>query len=116
MSAQFDSMIHHLKNNPDASIRVKAAQALGQAADSMNDEQYSSAMAALNQAMTDPDPMVLMAVMNAMSYFDRGSADYESDESVDTGPAVQASACRVCGKPEALVDPNECEFANCPYK
>jgi hypothetical protein len=116
MSAQFDAMIHHLLNNPDAAIRVQAAQALAQSVGSLDDEQYSTALSALNQAMTDPDPMVLMAAMNAMGHFDRAEDDFEPEQPVDTGPPVQASACRVCGKPEALVDANECEYPNCPYK
>ena len=116
MSAGFDAYIHHLLNNPDASVRVKAAQALADNVESLDEDQYATALAALNQAMTDRDPMVLMTVMNVMGYFDRADEELLPEDNVDAGPAVQASACRVCGKPEALVDTNECEYVNCPYK
>lgn len=116
MSAQFDAWIHHLLNNPDASIRAKAAQTLGEYVESLDEDQYATAMSALSQAMTDPDPMVLMTVMSVMGDFNRMPDDSLTEEAVDSGPAVQASACRVCGKPEALVDTGECEYPNCPYK
>jgi hypothetical protein len=116
MSSQFDSWIHHLLNNPDSATRAKAAETLAEYVESLDEDQYATALAALNQAMTDPDPMVLMTVMSAMGSFDRHNEDFGPEEIIDSGPAVQASACRVCGKPEALVDVNECEYPNCPYK
>lgn len=115
--SDFDAWIHHLLNNPDAAIRGEAARLLGENADALDDEQYSTALAALNQALADPDPMVLMTAMNAMSQFNRQAQEFEPETAEEeTAPPIEAAVCRVCGKPEALVDPDECSYPNCPYK
>ncbi|MCU0513221.1 MAG: HEAT repeat domain-containing protein [Anaerolineae bacterium] len=117
MSIAFEDVIYHLQHNPQAGVRAQAAQMLGEHVASLTDAQYDSAREALNQALADPDPQVLMTAMQALSHFNRHAADYAPAAApADSGTAVQAAACRVCGRPEALVDAATCEYDTCPYR
>lgn len=117
-AAKFDNWLQHLARNPDPAVRAKAAYLVGRAVDDLDGGQYQAASQALQQAMTDHDPTVLMAAMNALSLFTRGAADVQLDDAEPRrgGRLVKAEVCSVCGKPEALVDPDDCEYPNCPYR
>lgn len=119
MDAEFQALIDTLLNSSDSMARSQAARTLGNHVDDLNDEEYEAAKSALNRAMTDNDPMVLMAAMGAMPRFNRMTGDDDTvifgDDKDDILPA-QKSACSVCGRPEALIDEGGCERDDCPYK
>src|SRR5690242_9188988 len=107
--ASFEDVVLHLHGNPDPSIRAEAARLLGEHVDALDLTQYEEAKVALNQALTDPDPMVLMAAMTALSKYNRIASQEALDElntDDEETEAVVASSCPVCGKPEALVAPD----------
>jgi hypothetical protein len=117
--ASFEDVVHHLHHNPDPSVRAEAARLLGEHVNALDNAQYEEAKIALSHALTDPDPMVLMAAMSALSNYNRIASQEAMDElntNDEETEAISAAACRVCGKPEALIAPDECERANCPYK
>lgn len=113
----FDEVVYHLINNPDAGLRAQAAQMLGDHADDLDDDLYRAAAQALNRALSDPDPMVLMAAMSALGQFNRPLSEATPAPAVtDAGPAERAATCSVCGKPTAIADGATCEQPNCPYR
>lgn len=116
----FNNILDALANDPNPTVRAEAAQTLGDYVDQLTDAEYETARSALDKALTDPDPMVLMAAMNAMTQYDRrgAAAMYDDDElqaPVDEA-AAQAAICSVCGKPEALIAADGCGRADCPYQ
>lgn len=119
MDPEFANLIDTLHNSPDAGERMKAARALGEYVDDLNDEEYEAAKKALNKAMTDSNPMVLTAAMGAMTRFNRMTGEDDvvlhGDDEDDILPAEKA-ACSVCGRPEALIPDGGCERDDCPYK
>jgi uncharacterized membrane-anchored protein len=117
-AAKFDNWLQHLTRNPDAAVRAKAAYLIGRAVEDLDPQQYQAASQALQKSMTDHDPTVLMAAMSALSTFTRGSEDVQLEEAEPRkgGKLVKATVCAVCGKPEAVIDPDDCEYPNCPYK
>ena len=115
----FEDVIHHLRHNEDPSARAEAAQMLGDYVDDLSDEEYDAAAAALNEALTDPDPMVLMAAMSALSHYTRRTAEMEQvqvEEAADRKIEAVSNTCAVCGKPEVLIAAESCDYENCPYK
>jgi len=113
----FDDVLYHLAHNERADARAYAAELLGQYVDQLSDEEYQRASAALNQALADPDPMVIMAVMQALSAYNRKARqDAALARQGATRPPIAIKLCAVCSKPEALADANLCPHANCPYK
>jgi hypothetical protein len=117
-ATKFDNWVQHLSRNPDAAVRAKAAYLIGRSVGELDTDQYQVASQVLQKAMTDHDPTVLMAAMNALSQFTRGSEDIQLEDAEPRkgGRLVKADVCAVCGKPEALTDPDDCEYPNCPYK
>lgn len=117
----FEEVLWHLIHNDDAQLRVQAAQMLGEYVDNLDDEQYAQASGALNRALNDRDPMVIMASMTALSAYQRRARDIQTelttqaDVDEDTLPIADAT-CSVCGKPQALVDGTTCEQPQCPYR
>lgn len=107
-------LIDRLQSAGQSQERAKAASQLAEIADLLNDEHYKDAMHALNNALADPDPMVIMAAIDALSHFTR--TRYEEAAPVNESAEPVAATCPVCGKPEFLVDPVACEEANCPYR
>lgn len=105
-----DELVEALMEDSDAQVRAEAARLIGEMSHTLNGEDREFAKQALNRAMTDPDPMVLMAVMNAIGQFPSAEIveDDEEEEEDDT-PLVQAEVCPVCGKPLALFDHDECQ-------
>ncbi|MCS6836134.1 MAG: hypothetical protein NZ750_08980 [Anaerolineae bacterium] len=113
----FDDVLYHLAHNERADARAYAAQLLGDYVDHFSDEEYQRASAALNQALTDPDPTVILAVMQALSAYNRKARrDVARARQSADRPPVAIKLCQVCGKPESLADANLCPHANCPYK
>lgn len=119
MDAEFQALIDTLLNSDDASERAQAARTLGQYVDNLNDEEYEAAKKALNRAMTDHNPLVLTAVMGAMTRYNRMTGDDDivlhGDDKDDILP-LERAACSVCGRPEALIPAGGCERDDCPYK
>jgi hypothetical protein len=116
----YDALLHHVLRNPKAQDRAQAAFLLGKHVDELDEEQYQTAMIALNQALNDADPRVVMEAMTALTQFTRHAdegwgapADVDPDQ---VPPAKRARSCAVCGKPEPLIDPETCEFDNCPFR
>lgn len=104
-----------LFHSQDANERAYAAQLLGNHVEALDDEQYDAAKKALNNALIDPNPMVLMAAMQALGRFNRvGLPQLEETDEGET--ELVATVCQVCGKPEMLIDAATCEYNNCPYK
>ncbi len=104
-----------LLQSQDANERAYAAQLLGNHVDALDDEQYDAAKQALNNALIDPNPMVLMAAMQSLGRFNRsGLPQLEATDDNET--ELVAMVCQVCGKPEMLADAATCEYSNCPYK
>jgi hypothetical protein len=115
---EFLALLETLLKHPNSSERGKAARALGDYVDNLNDDEYEDAKSALNSALADKDPMVLMAAMGALTKYNRqaGSGDYEvvGDKKEDLLPPPTRAVCKVCGKPEALIS-GKCERDDCPY-
>jgi len=104
-----DELVEALMEDGDSQIRVEAARLIGEMSHTLNPDDREFAKQALNRAMTDPDPMVLMAVMNAIGQFPSAEVVVEDDEEIDDAPPIQAEVCPVCGKPLALFDHDECQ-------
>lgn len=119
MDAEFKALIDTLLKSPDASERMRAARALGDHVDDLNDEEYEAAKSALNKAMTDNNPLVLTAAMGSMTKYNRMTGDddvvlYGDREEDILHP--EKAVCSVCGRPEALIPDGGCERDDCPYK
>lgn len=111
-----DELIEALMEDVDPRIRAEAARLIGEMSHTLGQEDREFAKQALNRAMTDADPMVLMTVMNSIGKFPAVQIDTDDDfEEEDVAP-VRAEACAVCGRPMALVDPDTCEQGDCPYR
>lgn len=118
MDPEFKALLDTLNNSSDAGERADAARKLGNYVDDLNDEEYELAKAALNKALADPDPTVLMAAMQSITKYDRigaGDIDIHGDTPEDLGVAEQGTSCSVCGRPEALIPEGGCERDDCPY-
>lgn len=111
-----DELVHILQNDPSPNHRAEAARRLGEAAPSLGVEDRKTLVHILNEALKDPDPQVLMAAMTALSGVPSDPDPLDEMEDAEPDAAVEAAACRVCGRPEALVSPDECEYDNCPYR
>ena len=116
----FEDIIYHLQNNPDGATRAEAAQVLGDYVEQLSDGQYDIARQALNVALADPDPAVIMAAMMSLSRYQRGAPpaaamDAVADQAEEAASLI-GGACAVCGKPEMLIDGATCEEPNCPYR
>lgn len=112
-----DELVGALMEDSNPQVRAEAARLIGEMAQTLNDEDREFAKQALNRAMTDPDPMVLMTVMNALGQLPTATIDdHDDDEEEDDTPLVKAEACAVCGKPLALTDPDTCQYDDCPYR
>lgn len=113
----FQRILDALANDPNPAVRMEAAQTLGNYVDELSDDEYEAARSALDKALTDPDPTVLMAAMSAMTAYNRrGAAVFEEEDALPEEDAAQAAVCSVCGKPEALIDDGGCGRADCPYQ
>ena len=122
----FDDVLRYLKNDPSADNRAEAARILGDYVGDLSDAEYTVARHALNNALADPHPQVVMAAMNSLTTYDREGKgkhivgeDFEihGDTPEDLGVAPpQRSACNVCGRPEVLVPDGGCDRDDCPYK
>jgi len=120
MDPEFKALIDTLLNSPNDSDRANAARTLGQYVHDLSDEEYEAAKKALDKAMTDSNPMVLMAAMGAMPKFNRKTDSDDDmvlhgDDKDDILPPERA-VCAVCGRPEALIPDGGCERDDCPYK
>lgn len=111
-----DELVEALMEDGDSRIRAEAARLIGEMSHTLNGDDREFAKQALNRAMTDPDPMVLMAVMNAIGQFPSAPIEDEPDIEEDDTPLIKAEACAVCGKPIALADPDTCQYDKCPYR
>ncbi|GEM_PF-1070326 len=113
-----EDVLHHLANNPDPAVRSEAAQMLGEYVKQLSDEEYQIAHKALNQALLDMHPSVIMAVMQSLSRFSRKAREQARivKETGDKSAAVAITLCKVCNKPEAIADGSVCPHDNCPYK
>ncbi len=111
-----DDLIGALMEDGDPRIRAEAARLIGEMSHTLNAEDREFAKQALNRAMIDPDPSVLMSVMSAIGKFPTQVEEPEDDVLEDDSAPVKADACAVCGRPMALVDADTCPQDNCPYK
>jgi hypothetical protein len=115
---EFNALIETLLKHPNSSERQKAAKALGDFVFNLNDEEYEEAKTALNRALADKDPMVLMSAMGSLTKYNRkGGKDEDivvGDRKEDLLPPPTKAVCKVCGKPEALIA-GGCERDDCPY-
>lgn len=114
----FDDVLYHLANNTTPEYRIEAARLLGENVTRLSDIEYQEAHKALNNALVDPDPQVIMAVMQALSRFNRKAREQarKARQTGDMSAAVAMPLCRVCGKPESIADGSVCPHENCPYK
>jgi len=112
-----DDLIGALMEDANSNIRAEAARLIGEMSHTLNGEDREFAKQALNRAMTDPDPMVLMSVMTAIGKFPAQAVEeHDNDEPEDDSVPIKADACAVCGRPVALVDADTCQYDNCPYQ
>lgn len=111
--------INALLAHDKAKVRVQAVEWLAGNVQQMNDEEYDAAKKAIERGLSDANPNVLMAAMQAIGAFNRRSVRieevYEEDPNGEEAEAV-AAVCKVCGKPEMLINPATCEESNCPYR
>jgi hypothetical protein len=113
----FEDILYHLQNNPDASVRAQAAEILGQYVGDLSDAEYELAHRTLNNALTDPDPSVIMSVMQSLGRYSRKARQQARDaKQAGERPAIAIKVCSVCGKPEAIADGAMCPQINCPYR
>jgi len=123
----FDDVLGYLKNDPNPNNRAEAAKILGDFVGDLSDAEYMVARQALNNALADAHPQVVMAAMNSLTTYDREGKggkhivgdDFEihGDTPEDLGVAPpKQSACKVCGRPEALIPDDGCERDDCPYQ
>lgn len=114
-----DELVQALMEDSNPKVRAEAARLIGDMSANLSGEDREFAKQALNRAMTDPNPSVLMSAMSAMGRFpsaiEDDDDDYFDEEDQETMP-IQAEACAVCGKPLALVEPASCPFDKCPYR
>lgn len=118
---EFANLLNTLLKSPVSAERMDAAHKLGRYANNLNDEEYEAAKSALNRALADPDPMVLMSAMQALgSYTRQSQEDYEDhiegDDQDEILKPLERSGCRLCGRPEALIPEGGCERDDCPYR
>lgn len=111
-----DELVSALMEHDDARVRAKAASLIGEMSHTLNAQDREFAKQALNRAMTDMDPTVLMSVMSAIGQFPSIEVEEEHEEEEDDTPLEKAEACAVCGRPMALVDADTCQQDNCPYR
>lgn len=120
MDAEFNDLIDTLLNSPDSGERANAARTLGNHVDELNDDEYEAAKKALDKAMTDSNPMVLMAAMGAMPKFNRKTPDGDDmvlhGDDKDDILHPEKAVCDVCGRPEALIAEGGCGRDDCPYQ
>jgi hypothetical protein len=124
----FDQVLRYLQNDPNPSNRAEAAKILGEFVGDLSDEEYMVARQALNNALADAHPQVVMAAMNSLTTYDREGKgkgkhivgeDFEihGDTPEDLGVAPpEKAACNVCGRPEVLIPDGGCDRDDCPYK
>jgi hypothetical protein len=107
-----DEWIDQLNNDPDASRRAEAAQALGQMAASLHPDERQVLSEQLNQALRDVDPGVLTAAMMALGTIQAQAMDeYEDDDEPEQEDAVlEAIVCYECHRPEMVVHLAECVY------
>lgn len=115
-----DELVQALMEDSNPAVRAEAARLIGAMAHTLSGDDLSFAKQAIDRAMTDPDPSVLMSAMSAMSRFPSSIEDDDEDDYIDeddqaTMP-IMAESCKLCGKPLALVEPATCTFDNCPYR
>lgn len=119
---EFLGLLQALLHAPKAGDRVQAARILGQYVDHLNDEEYAEARDALNSALRDADPMVLMEAMQSLTRYDREIRLIRSEEAMqedveeDNIEPIEQAVCKLCGRPEALISAGGCERADCPYR
>ncbi|GAB1419982.1 hypothetical protein MASR2M15_00550 [Anaerolineales bacterium] len=118
MKLPISTVIAALLNDTEADSRKDAANWLARNAPSFSADEQAEASRALDKAMMDPSPDVLMAVMTALSALANAAPRSSAPDITDLPPATEVTAqgCSVCGKPEFLIDPESCEYANCPYR
>lgn len=115
--SEFRNIVRALRQHPQSNARAEAARILGNYVDQLNDEEYHIAREALNNALTDSDPTVLMAAMQSLTKYNReGASAMGAVEEADDDTIAQAAACAVCGRPEVLIPEGGCERDDCPYK
>lgn len=116
----FDDIIHILLNDGDAANRAEAARVLGEYVGALSNAEYGVAVDALNQALTDSNPLVIGAAMSAMTRYQRNVPPRLTGDEFeihgDPQGMIAPSACAVCGRPEALVPDGGCERGDCPYR
>jgi predicted O-methyltransferase YrrM len=120
---EFQNLIDTLLKGKNAADRMKAAKSLGDYVKDLSNDEYEQAKKALDRAMTDADPMVLMAAMQSMTKYTRGGGiqitgeiDFTGDTKEDLLHPPTRTVCKVCGRPEALIHEDGCERDDCPYK
>jgi len=111
-----DELIEALMEDDNPQVRAEAARLIGEMSHTLHGEDREFAKQALNRAMLDTDPTVLMSVMNAISKFPSKEEVEPDDDDDDLRSPVKAEACAVCSRPVALVDADTCQYDNCPYK
>jgi hypothetical protein len=119
---EFLGLLQSLLHAPKSGDRIQAARVLGQYVDHLNDEEYVEARDALNSALRDADPMVLMEAMQSLTRYDREIRMIRSEEAAQTDAEdetihpIEQAVCKLCGRPEALIASGGCERADCPYR
>lgn len=106
----FDDLIDHLQNNPDPAVRGEAIRLIMQIGPTLSGGQRQLAKDALNFALSDPDPMVLMAAMQALAAFSAPIEDLPPEQT-DDAPVAEAAVCVECGRPEFVARLRACD--NC---
>lgn len=114
----FEDLLGYLASHPRAESRAYAAELLGEYVDSLNEDEYQQASQALNNALADSDSQVVLAVMLALSHYNRQARRQveQARTQGDEGKLIAIALCKVCQKPEMLADVTLCPHANCPYK
>jgi hypothetical protein len=114
----FEEILSYLVTHPRADGRAYAAELLGEHVDSLSDDEYQRAAHALNDALADADPQVVMAAMLAPSQYNRQALRQveQAERQADETKLIAIALCKVCQKPEMLADITLCPHADCPYK
>lgn len=116
----FEDIIDILLNDSNPANRAEAARVLGEYVGELTNAEYDVAIDALNQALTDSNPLVISAAMSSMTLYQRNvpptitGDDFEIHG--DAQGMIAPSTCAVCGKPEMLIPDGGCERSACPYK
>lgn len=120
---EFNQLLETLLHGATSSERMQAAKLLGQHVEQLNDDEYMDARNALNQALSDADPMVLMEAMQSLTRYDRQIrtirdeyGEVYGDAAEDMIHPIERAACKVCGRPEALISAGGCDREDCPYR